>query len=780
MKYFYTWQRGSKDLFLINKGLLNILRLTWGDTTLNKIKAYYVLLLRLDSIRKANGLPYLCGYMKACGIFLMKSVGKDPTKLNLTSLGIWVSLTGSGIPRVIPSYFRTQIRQSNLLAVRAMLTVFNLYRVMDFAGSLNLATITDPSDGITPPSFDKWMGAFKRKFISFKITSTLSPWLIQSSGPCSTKGCNNTEGWLTAFGRLKHLFTWGEIVSLLDPYKEGKWDKSDFFKFWESFPPIADDIPIGKLAAKEEPGKVRIFAMVDAVTQWLLKPLHQAIFKLLGIFSFDGTFDQIGQLERFMNRMKSHNPYYYSFDLSAATDRLPLSIQISILKHLVSVPFSEAWGRLLVGRQYHLFYKKVRYVVQYQVGQPMGALSSWGMLALTHHLIVQYAAFLENQKVIFFKDYIVLGDDIVIADHKVAVMYHYLMTEVLKVKINPTKGIMSPTSLEFAKRFYVNYQDTSPISLKEFSSCGSLYSSFTATLVKYDISVTNLLSLMGKGGKARGNRNNILSSLLEMMRVNLFTFNKKDIMPFLQTFYPSIQEGMVRGMIIDHLLRSNKLQAMTSLLENGPDDYKSKSQEYLGLDQVSLSNKLILANFSQDPVLHKKFFGALDNFMRMTGGNIPKVQTKSEPIKNKAPIFFRGVSPLHDTVNFGLTPESRDLLKSLLLGIPKDNFTTESLVLVPTSKLFEIYFLDLKSLEVVNGHPFNKVTPNRSFLRNWEDIYLGLDLLKLVVSYRSCFDLHRVASGNVLISSLILRLEKETSLKSLSVVLVPEVDTISE
>lgn len=27
----------------------------------------------------------------------------------------------------------------------------------------------------------------------------------------------------------------------------------------------------------------------------------------------------------------------------------------------------------------------------YSVGQPMGALSSWAMLALTHHLIVQYA-----------------------------------------------------------------------------------------------------------------------------------------------------------------------------------------------------------------------------------------------------------------------------------------------------------------------------------------------------------------------------------------------------
>jgi len=30
--------------------------------------------------------------------------------------------------------------------------------------------------------------------------------------------------------------------------------------------------------------------------------------------------------------------------------------------------------------------------VRYAVGQPMGALSSWAMLALTHHLIVAMAA----------------------------------------------------------------------------------------------------------------------------------------------------------------------------------------------------------------------------------------------------------------------------------------------------------------------------------------------------------------------------------------------------
>jgi len=58
----------------------------------------------------------------------------------------------------------------------------------------------------------------------------------------------------------------------------------------------------------------------------------------------------------------------------------------------------------------------------------MGALSSWGMLALTHHVIVQVAA----ARVGFdktFTDYAILGDDIVVANQSVAKAYHALMTD---------------------------------------------------------------------------------------------------------------------------------------------------------------------------------------------------------------------------------------------------------------------------------------------------------------------------------------------------------------
>lgn len=111
-------------------------------------------------------------------------------------------------------------------------------------------------------------------------------------------------------------------------------------------------------------------------------------------------------------------------------------------------------------------------VVKYAVGQPMGALSSWVMLALTHHFIVQFAAnrvYPDSDD--WFADYAVLGDDVVIADEQVAEAYYQIMVGEMGVEINRTKSLVSlkAMSLEFAKRFYLNGQEVSPRSFKELS-----------------------------------------------------------------------------------------------------------------------------------------------------------------------------------------------------------------------------------------------------------------------------------------------------------------------
>jgi hypothetical protein len=132
---------------------------------------------------------------------------------------------------------------------------------------------------------------------------------------------------------------------------------------------------LGKLGLKNEPaGKVRVFAMVDPITQWMLRPLHKCIFSFLRKIPMDGTFDQIKPLVRLL----SMNPKsLHSFDLTAATDRLPLILQEQLMAQLIGKEMAKHWSNLLVSRPYLLKGKPL----YYGAGQPMGALSSWAMLA---------------------------------------------------------------------------------------------------------------------------------------------------------------------------------------------------------------------------------------------------------------------------------------------------------------------------------------------------------------------------------------------------------------
>jgi hypothetical protein len=104
----------------------------------------------------------------------------------------------------------------------------------------------------------------------------------------------------------------------------------------------------------------------------------------------DCTFDQIGRLEKVRDAIQVKYPMSrkraYSFDLSAATDRLPISLQAHILSLVIGENAADAWADILVTREYQLPNSLTRLLkkhglsapksVSYAVGQPMGALSS--------------------------------------------------------------------------------------------------------------------------------------------------------------------------------------------------------------------------------------------------------------------------------------------------------------------------------------------------------------------------------------------------------------------
>jgi len=96
----------------------------------------------------------------------------------------------------------------------------------------------------------------------------------------------------------------------------------------------------------------------------------------------------------------------------------------------------------------------------------MGAYSSFPILALTHHVIVQLAARRVGLTG-WFENYALLGDDIVIANQKVGAAYLMIMRDTLGVEINLSKSLESEIRvLEFAKRLFKGDEDLTPISPK--------------------------------------------------------------------------------------------------------------------------------------------------------------------------------------------------------------------------------------------------------------------------------------------------------------------------
>jgi hypothetical protein len=78
-----------------------------------------------------------------------------------------------------------------------------------------------------------------------------------------------------------------------------------FEKVWKevsrSVPP--QSLPCGKLGLKMEPaGKVRVFAMVECWTQWILGPLHEWLFQKLSNLPSDGTFDQFAPVQSLIDK----------------------------------------------------------------------------------------------------------------------------------------------------------------------------------------------------------------------------------------------------------------------------------------------------------------------------------------------------------------------------------------------------------------------------------------------------------------------------------------------
>jgi len=465
----------------------------------SRAKILHNLIIHIKKMDLHHGSLITVKWLKANHVALQKYLGDDKLEsLRGLEPNIPLPRLYNGLPSIINQKDRKKIQSGNTEIIQFWLTSFSLYRVLksDFNPKIGSITGEYTGDKAYSWAFLDFIDSAPRgnffsrleKFSSWKSTINLrsnNVALIQSSSPSNSV---SWHGLLNDCIKIRDSEVFKYFMEYITLTKS-----DNFYRIFKQALTLYDQLPVsqiktkkslvdslGQLAFKEEAaGKLRIFALVDVWTQSLLKPLHLALFDLLKSIPNDGTFDQDASVQRSKEKAEK-SQCAYSFDLSSATDRLPIIFQSAILDRILPVKVGNSWAGLLVMRDYFLPRSAKKYgitdkSVRYTVGQPMGALSSWAMLAITHHYLLQFCSFKKDKTFGWYENYEILGDDLVIFDSDVATEYLELMRK-LGLEINLSKSISSSSKpvFEFAKRTVVFGSNVSGLSVKQLISATSI------------------------------------------------------------------------------------------------------------------------------------------------------------------------------------------------------------------------------------------------------------------------------------------------------------------
>jgi hypothetical protein len=371
---------------------------------------------------------------------------------------LMIGVTKEGFPTAI-LFMKEMVDAEDAQSLRFVLTLLGISRAMKAEGKVNYNSITDPFKGerkSLPKGFiDLFVKDFTLPFEDNKI-GVRDFFLNLKSGPLSGPA-------ILLAHQATHYYTgrnlWG--LNILMGTEGMRWFKELFLNVKITTRNPAKN---RKLHIIHDPElKERVIAIFDYISQIAFEPLSKYLFSVLKTIPQDRTFTQ----DPFISG-KRDGEHFHSLDLSSATDRFPIDLQVDIIDSIeVNSPrpyrgIGKAWKALMVNEP---FLTPEGKLLHYAVGQPMGARSSWAAFTLSHHAVVQFAAYECGSYP--FKDYILLGDDIVIYDNKVAVKYKEVINS-LGVDCSPSKSHESENTYEFAKRWFRNGIEVSPIPLKGF------------------------------------------------------------------------------------------------------------------------------------------------------------------------------------------------------------------------------------------------------------------------------------------------------------------------
>lgn len=232
---------------------------------------------------------------------------------------------------------------------------------------------------------------------------------------------------------------------------------------WECFTPLRltdsfvkqqniSDVPnefAGEIHASQEGGgKLRMYAAPYTLFQCLLSPIHSWIDSFRRKLATDCTYDQTAGALWAQEQIRQGTTVY-SVDLSTATCRFPLDVQLWLLTRLgLQERFVKAFqwvsqAKWKVGEE--LVSQGFPEVLQWKVGQPLGIRPSMSSFSLTHNLLL--AGLCVKLGISPKKSFRILGDDVVLVNLD---LYH-LYTDIIGLMGIPISWSKTHASDKFAE-----------------------------------------------------------------------------------------------------------------------------------------------------------------------------------------------------------------------------------------------------------------------------------------------------------------------------------------
>lgn len=167
VKKSMDWSLGVKTESKLAGMALRLIPLVFGHLTKGYVKVTWGFARNAAKMYKKVGYKGLAIYLKACYL-LLQHVAGGQIDASPFVFGCNVARTRRGIPRIINLNHRRLIAAGDVDIIRFWLSLFGLYRVLPFKGTLKLKTITSPGKDIESflSEWDLWVPTFLARLSS--------------------------------------------------------------------------------------------------------------------------------------------------------------------------------------------------------------------------------------------------------------------------------------------------------------------------------------------------------------------------------------------------------------------------------------------------------------------------------------------------------------------------------------------------------------------------------------------------------------------------------------